>query len=356
MSCSRAAGCGTPFLRVVKDGSLVDPSRFTRSGGAGAEVGDQVADDLVLKLICDGATVVLQGLHRVWPPLIDFAGQLAADLGHPVQINAYVTPASSRGFAAHYDVHDVFVLQIAGQKRWLVHEPVHPLPLRSQPSSDHLAEIEQAAAGPALIDEVLHPGDALYLPRGYLHSATALGEVSAHLTIGVHPVTRHSMVEALAALAADEPSLRESLALGIDVSDPAALAEELTQTVRSLVKYVENASADDVAARLRSRVWPASAPAPISPLSQAAAIAVLGPDTVVRCRPHLRYRLSETGDRVVLQLSDRTISLPASTQAALTALLSGALVTVADLPGLDSDDGQVLVRRLLREAVLVPVS
>ena len=28
---------------------------------------------------------------------------------------------------------------------------------------------------------VLRPGDALYLPRGFLHSATALGEISAHL-------------------------------------------------------------------------------------------------------------------------------------------------------------------------------
>ena len=39
------------------------------------------------------------------------------------------TPTSrrrgNRGFDPHYDVHDVFVLQAAGQKRWTVHEPVH---------------------------------------------------------------------------------------------------------------------------------------------------------------------------------------------------------------------------------------
>ena len=42
----------------------------------------------------------------------------------PVQINAYITPPQNRGFAAHYDVHDVFVLQIAGRKTWRIHEPV----------------------------------------------------------------------------------------------------------------------------------------------------------------------------------------------------------------------------------------
>ena len=76
-------------------------------------------------LFADGATLVLQALHRTWPPLIEFTQQLAADLGHAVQVNAYVTPPQSRGFDDHYDVHDVFVLQVSGEKRWRIHEPVH---------------------------------------------------------------------------------------------------------------------------------------------------------------------------------------------------------------------------------------
>src|SRR3712207_7506877 len=99
---------------------------------AGAEVADQVSSDAVLRLFADGSTVVLQGLHRLWPPLIEFADSLAADLGHPTQVNAYVTPPSSRGFSPHYDVHDVFVLQVAGEKHWTIHAPVLDDPLRSQ--------------------------------------------------------------------------------------------------------------------------------------------------------------------------------------------------------------------------------
>src|SRR6266480_4558078 len=81
-----------------------------------------------------GATLVLQGLHRTWPPLVAFASELAAELGHPVQVNAYVTPPQNTGFAAHYDVHDVFVLQIAGRKKWRVHEPVLTDPRGAHPS------------------------------------------------------------------------------------------------------------------------------------------------------------------------------------------------------------------------------
>ncbi len=117
-------GLRTPFLRMAKDGTVLATKTFTRGGGAGATINDQVADDRVLRQIDDGATLVLQALHRTWPPLVEFASQLSAELGHPVQINSYITPAQNRGFAPHYDVHDVFVLQVEGRKRWRIHAPV----------------------------------------------------------------------------------------------------------------------------------------------------------------------------------------------------------------------------------------
>src|SRR5690349_4588694 len=119
-------GLRTPFLRVAKDGTTLANRDFTAPGGVGAGIADQLSDDRLTALFAGGSTLVLQALHRVWPPVIDFCQQLAADLGHPVQANAYVTPPQSRGFDSHYDVHDVFVLQVAGRKRWTIHAPVHP--------------------------------------------------------------------------------------------------------------------------------------------------------------------------------------------------------------------------------------
>ena len=48
-------------------------------------------------------------------------------------------------------------------------------PLRDQPWNDRKADVEKRAEEPPLIEAVLTPGDCLYLPRGYLHAATALG-------------------------------------------------------------------------------------------------------------------------------------------------------------------------------------
>ena len=142
-------GLRTPFLRVAKNGSTLPDSAFTAGGGTGAGIADQASDDKLLRLFADGATLVLQGLHRTWEPVLAFTQDLAADLGHPVQVNAYVTPAQNTGFSDHYDVHDVFVLQVAGEKRWRIREPVHPSPLRDQPWTDRRAAVEEAAGRPA---------------------------------------------------------------------------------------------------------------------------------------------------------------------------------------------------------------
>ncbi|MGY1643342.1 cupin domain-containing protein [Geodermatophilus sp. SYSU D00703] len=312
----------------------------------------------MLRLFADGSTVVLQGLHRLWPPLIEFADQLAADLGHPTQVNAYVTPPSSRGFSPHYDVHDVFVLQVAGEKHWRIHQPVLPDPLRTQPWNDRAAAVAAAAEREPVIDAVLRPGDALYLPRGYLHSAVALGEISAHLTIGVHPVTRwaaaESVLDLVRVLAAEDPALRGSLPLGVDLADPAAVTDDVTAVVAGLKEWLDRVDPAEVADRLRSRTWAQVRPEPVAPLAQATAAAALSPDTVLQVRRRLRCRLQEPVDgRVTLVAGRRSLELPADTRPALAGLLAAGELKVADLPGLDAADQLTLARRLVTESIAV---
>ena len=157
-------GLRTPFLRVAKNGTTLADKAFTAPGGVGAGIADQVSDDRLVRLFADGSTLVLQALHRVWPPILEFCQKLAAELGHPVQANAYVTPPQNQGFSAHYDVHDVFVLQIEGEKRWRIHRPVLASPLRDQPWNDRRADVEKRAEEAPLMETLLKPGDCLYLP------------------------------------------------------------------------------------------------------------------------------------------------------------------------------------------------
>ncbi|MGZ4621568.1 MAG: cupin domain-containing protein [Blastococcus sp.] len=311
----------------------------------------------MLRLFADGSTVVLQGLHRLWPPLIEFADQLAADLGHPTQVNAYITPPSSRGFSPHYDVHDVFVLQIAGEKHWRIHEAVLTDPLRTQPWNDRAAEVAAAAEREPVIDAVLRPGDALYLPRGYLHSATALGEISGHLTIGVHPVTRWSAAEAaldlVRTLAVDDPQLRSSFPLGLDLADPDAVRDDVAAVISGLQDWLGQVDPAAVADRLRASTWAQVRPEPVAPLASSTAATTLTADTVLRLRARLRCTLRDAADgRVTLIAGRRTHSFPADVRPALAELLAAGELKVGDLPGLEAADRRTLARRLVTESIV----
>ncbi|HEU4943265.1 MAG TPA: cupin domain-containing protein, partial [Gaiellaceae bacterium] len=127
-----------------------------------------------------GATIVLQGLHLHRPELGAFCRSLERALGHPAQVNAYYTPRAAQGLPVHHDTHDVFVLQVAGEKRWLVYDPAFELPLKNQKYSSELGE-----PGQPVRDLVLRSGDMLYLPRGWLHEALTSEEDSLHLTVGI---------------------------------------------------------------------------------------------------------------------------------------------------------------------------
>ncbi|MGW2343579.1 cupin domain-containing protein [Streptomyces sp. NPDC001661] len=332
-------GLRTPFLRVAKDGAVLPESSYTSSGGVGATIADQVDDTALWRLFVDGATLVLQALQRTWAPVGDLCAELSAELGHPVQANAYITPPMNRGFDDHYDVHDVFVVQIQGRKRWLVHEPVHPDPLRDQPWTDRRDAVAEAAREPAYIDTVLEPGDVLYLPRGWLHAAEAQGEVSVHLTLGVHVWTRYTLAEQLAeaALATlrDDPDMRASLPLG-DAAGAGAI-DDIRQRLTAAVAEADPAPLFHRTRRGRAR------PAPLGPLAQLAAVDTLDVRTPVRLRAALEARWE--GTRLTTRVG--WLDFPESDRAAVHGLLDGEVRTAGDI-------GLALAERLLRAGVLVP--
>jgi ribosomal protein L16 Arg81 hydroxylase len=350
-------GLRTPFLRVARAGSTLANREFTAPGGVGAGIADQVSDDRLTALFADGATMVLQALHRTWPPVVHFSAELAAELGHPVQVNAYVTPPQSQGFSDHYDVHDVFVLQVEGEKRWLVRPPVHAAPLRDQPWTDRRADVARAAGQEPLVDVVLRPGDCLYLPRGFLHAATALGGVSTHLTVGVHTWTRHTLAEEVVQVVlerlAQDADVRASLPLGADVGSVHRHDEDLDLVVERLRLALDGLDPRALAERLARRSRETGRAAPVGPLSQSRTASALDDGTLVVLRAHLDARVRETPGGVVLESRAGRVDVDSSDRPTLAVLLRGVAVRVADLPGSLGADA-ALVRRLLAAAVVVP--
>lgn len=343
-------GLRTPFLRVARNGTTLADRAFTAPGGVGAGISDQVSDDRLVRLFADGSTLVLQALHRFWPPIIEFCQRLAGELGHPVQANAYITPPQNQGFSAHYDVHDVFVVQIDGEKQWQIHRPILDSPLRDQPWNDRKAAVQQQAQVPALMEARLRPGDCLYLPRGYLHAATALGGVSTHLTLGVHVWTRYAIAEQLMRQAlsslAENPDLRTSLPLGVDVANPHEIRPDVELITAALATAVTQGDVDQISIALQDSARSNQRAAPIGPLKQLSDAAVITVDTKIVLRPHVMASIDHTASGILIRSRAGDLAVAQSDVVPLTTLLMTGIATAGDL-GLD------LARRLLLSGLAI---
>lgn len=342
-------GLRAPFLRVAKEGRTARDQEFTAGGGIGATITDQVSDDKLLGLFADGSTIVLQGLHRTWSPVIGFAQQLAADLGHPVQANAYITPAQNTGFNAHYDVHDVFVLQCDGSKRWVLHEPVLPSPLRTHEWSRRADAVAARAAQEPFLDVVLEPGDCLYLPRGWIHAASALGSVSIHLTLGIHPWHRHTLADTLARLAVsqleDVDQARHSLPV-----DGLSDSQDDVDAVRTLLhRAIDQVDAQTLVEAITVQHRRTQRAAPVRPLAQVAAAESVGPDTRVRLREHLLAETRHVQGRTELRTRTGKWTVADADTHAVDLLLDGQVHAADEL-------GEEFTRRVLRAGIAVPVT
>ncbi|KAK0408662.1 hypothetical protein QR680_004083 [Steinernema hermaphroditum] len=101
-----------------------------------------------------------------------------------VGANTYLTPASSAGFAPHWDEIDAFILQLEGSKRWKVYGPEGKEDSLPRESSGNFTDAQMKHRKP-LFDDVVHAGDLLYVPRGFIHQALTTNEHSFHITISV---------------------------------------------------------------------------------------------------------------------------------------------------------------------------
>jgi bifunctional lysine-specific demethylase and histidyl-hydroxylase NO66 len=331
------AGLRHPALKVVRGGRKSGPGGYTRRARIGGEsVADLVDPEAVRAAFAGGDTIVLASLHRHRPALARFCAALEDALSHPVQVNAYVTPAGARGLDLHWDTHDVLVLQTFGEKHWRVHGEGFRAPLRHHHRSGAIE-----AGGEPLIEATLRPGDCLYIPRGFVHAAETRQAASAHLTIGILTVT---WVDVLLEAIQDVPELRESLPAGFahDPQRAAALGAVKLDVLREL--------APDLPALIARRA-PRRAP---SVEGRIAAIARRGGLTdasvLRRAQP---WTVSADDGHVEIATATRTLRLPARIRPAVDLMAAGAPFAVGDLARwLDGAGRATLATRLVREGVL----
>lgn len=310
-----------PHFRMVRDGVTLPAQQYTTSVRLGGVMTDDVADLASIgREFAAGATLVLQSLERVHPPLGEFARALENEISHPVQTNAYLSPPGASALARHSDRHDVFVVQLEGSKSWDV-EGLGPL---------HLVE-----------------GDVLYIPRGCAHSASTNDRHSLHLTIGVLSVTYVSVLRR--ALASLEHGFDRALPLGFAAESARVdLAAVISDAISSATTQLLGRDLLELARSEQERVDRHAGRT--GGLRRELALLDLADTTRIRARSGATVTV--IGDSVVIAFGERELRMPIGAAAALHAAVASDTIAISDLVGLNAASRLVLARRLLREGAV----
>lgn len=330
-----------PDIFLVNADRDIKAAEYTRAG-------DAIDPISLYKLHADGATIVLNQFHRAHSALAELCARLELEFSAPFQANIYLTPPRARGFKAHFDTHDVFILQIHGAKQWRLYGTPVELPLSGQGK-----EALQENPGVAQQEMNLCAGDTLYIPRGLVHDAPSLDETSLHVTVGILSYTWSDLlVEVLANAVLADSAFRR--ALPHDLLRSNFDRQAATRAFRDLLARFSGSADLDAALNSFVREFIHSRRPRVSDqLAQTQSLRDLTVNTIIGQRTALAYTLDEDPDGMRLECYGNEIRFPQSAGNAVRYALTHAEFRVGDLPDLDDAGRLVLVRRLIREGMLV---
>jgi hypothetical protein len=174
-------------LKLVLDEKPIPPEEYC-APATGRDGGQllQPVSARVQGWIARGASVVMNDVDSLTPGLAAVSDALeGAGLGK-AQANVYISWQSHKAFRTHYDTHDVWAVQVEGEKTWNIWEGRAEWPIAHPAFRGQTQDHHDRARGTLRQKVLMRPGDLLYLPRGWYHDALAEAPSSVHIAYGVH--------------------------------------------------------------------------------------------------------------------------------------------------------------------------
>ena len=173
-----------PRLRLIRNGETLPPLSYLeyvtdRRGTRFA----RVRQDGLARELGTGAMLHFAAIDEAHQPIEAVATALGERLKSKITVNICAGVQDSRGFATHWDGHDVLVMQVHGRKYWRVYGTTQPHPLRIGVGMDATPTMDKPTT--PTWEGMIEEGDVLYLPRGCWHSAQGTDVPTLHLTVGI---------------------------------------------------------------------------------------------------------------------------------------------------------------------------
>ena len=197
----------------------------------------KLADPRKVQLFLNmGASLVGDHVEEIDSSVRQAAAMLSEQFAATTGANVYCSFEGIRAFASHCDLHEVFAVQLEGEKTWQIYENRADAPVEALEGPDAQATIDRAK-GPVMMTVQMQPGDLLYIPRGYFHDALASTSASLHLTFGVAPLNGRYLFRLLEQEAIKSPKFRSYLPDGRgDRTQLRAHLDELAEAIGGMMR------------------------------------------------------------------------------------------------------------------------
>ena len=214
-------------LRVMRESVSIPTNIYVRHGRVDAAA--------LSKLLDRGVSLIFNLLDEYAPALRTLCKNIARTTSERVCAAAVITSGRGGAFKCHYDTEDSVILQVAGTKHWKVFNfpVVNPVP--------GMAERSPPEGLTPIFDQMLQPGDLLFVPAGYWHHCENGPHRSLHVTITILPPNGRDFMEALVSQLSSDDTFRCSLTRH---SSPEAIAEYEKALKACLVDSIQAVSLD----------------------------------------------------------------------------------------------------------------
>lgn len=325
-----------PAVQLTQQGGSPDPDDYTDSH-------QQILALRLMQLHAQGATVVLSQAHLLFETLGQLCREMTQLMQMYCQANVYLSPAGHQGFNAHYDTHDVFIVQIGGTKRFNFYDHGVDLPFTDDKfdrSTIDSAQITQSVN--------LQAGDTLYIPRGLVHDAVADGERSLHITLGFFPYQMRDLLQSMVQVVAEQDRrFRQSVLTGHLKDD------QLHQRVSTLVQQLADpALIEEALLRQLEQLSLSQTQQVIGSLAMTEFADSITIQTPLIMKPLALIRVEQTEQELLLHTFGQVLTFNEPMSSALKLILTGQRFTPAELLDLSDYQRLALCRRLIQESLL----
>ena len=236
-----------PGIRLVRNGKELESEAYCfpqyNFGGTASPLVDRRR---LLHCFRDGYTIVYDDFEAKHEAILALSQDMEETFRDCCSCHLYVSAGTEPGLSAHWDDHDVLVLQIIGSKSWKLWNPGIPYPIRD------FQRHSPGEKGVPFADIELVAGQALVLPRGWWHDPRPRNELSVHISVAISRRTGLNYLQWLTTISSRCELFRRNIDYGGDGHATASYSKSLRD---ELISFITKNTPNDFLTAFRSGLY-----------------------------------------------------------------------------------------------------